>query len=92
MRDVQDMWNQMHIMGSFSMKKMYYELNIVEPKVPWSFLFYGNKARPKAQMIPWLVCHGKIVTKSRLHKFGMIDNVYCCVCANEETLNHMFWL
>lgn len=81
----------MHTMWKFSAKKMYIDMPVDEPKVPWNILFYYNKARPRAQMLLWLVCNAKVATKSRLHKLGMIDNAQCCFCAKEETLNHLIF-
>lgn len=49
---------------------------------------YGNLARPKAQLVLWLACHGRLATKDRLHRFGMIDNIQCCFCSQTKTLDH----
>lgn len=81
----------MHTEGKFSVKKMYINLNAEEPRVSWNCPFYCNKARPRAQMILWLVCHGKIDTKARLHGFGMVDNMQCCFCDKDDALNHLFF-
>lgn len=89
--DVQGLWNHMHTVGKLSMKKMYLKLNVDDPKVLWNCMFNGNKARPRAQMMLWLVCHGKLATKSRLYRLKLIDNMQCYFCDKEETLNHLLF-
>lgn len=42
-------------------------------------------------MTIWLACHGKLATKDRLHKFGMVENTKCCFCGKMEYINHLFF-
>ncbi|CAK8574064.1 unnamed protein product [Lathyrus sativus] len=39
----------------------------------------------------WLACHGRLATKDRLHKYGMIEDTECCFCEKNESLNHLFF-
>ncbi|XP_058771937.1 uncharacterized protein LOC131645486 [Vicia villosa] len=82
-----------NIMGwhNFNMSKVYRKLQDYGVKVDWKNLVYGNNARPRACFMLWLTCHEKLATKDRLHKFGMIDNRDCCFCAEEESINHLFF-
>lgn len=70
---------------------MYDELTKGEPKVSWRSLMYGNVARPRALIIMWLTCHGRLAVKNRLHSFGMMNDTYCCLCGQVENLNHLFF-
>lgn len=37
----------------------------------------------------WLACNGRLATKDRLIRFGMISNDSCCFCPQTETLQHL---
>lgn len=39
----------------------------------------------------WLACHGRLTTKDRLMKFGMIQDVKCEFYDANETLQHWFF-
>jgi hypothetical protein len=73
------------------MSRLYMRLHECGQQVDWKTLVYGNNARPRANFILWLACHGRLATKDRLLKYGMIDNNTCCFCTKEETLNHLFF-
>ena len=75
----------------FCMKEMYRKLCTDDPKVPWYNLLYHSLARPRALITLWLACHGRLSTKARLKKFGLIDNAECCFCQEEETQNHLLF-
>lgn len=65
-------WNNMLTLNKFRMNKMYRAISEDGDTVDWRSLFYHNAARPRAQFIAWLSCHGKLATKDRLLKFNMI--------------------
>lgn len=55
-------------------------------------IIQGNKTRPTAVQCLWLACHGKMATKARLKKFGMIDDSTCSLCKfYDEIMNHLFF-
>lgn len=70
---------------------MYLDLNTRGWKVPWRKLFYKNMARPRAQFTLWMTCHGRLATKNKLFKFGLLNNVSCCLCSNPEAIDHMLF-
>ncbi|XP_058749285.1 uncharacterized protein LOC131622277 [Vicia villosa] len=59
--------------------------------VPWKHLFNQNRARPRAKFILWLALWGRLGTKDRLEKIGIIHDKYCCFCLQYESLNHLFF-
>lgn len=61
-------WDQMMHKSKFNIKSMYLALRDADHKVTWMKLFYSNKARPRALMIMWLTCHGKLATKAKLYR------------------------
>ncbi|XP_074342078.1 uncharacterized protein LOC141679483 [Apium graveolens] len=39
----------------------------------------------------WLICHGRLNTLSRLHRFGIVDSQQCFLCiGGRETISHLF--
>lgn len=78
--------------NSFNMSQVYKALQCWDQKVEWRDLMYGNMATLRACFIMWLACQGKLSTKDRLFKFGMIDNTNCCFCSDEESINHIFFI
>lgn len=73
------------------MGKLYRKLQDCGQRKEWKNLLYGNTARPRANFILWLACHGRLSTKDRLCKYGMIDDKSCCFCSEEESMNHLFF-
>ena len=57
----------------------------------WNRLFCGNPARPRALMTLWQVCHGRLPTKDRLLRFGMLGDKICCFCEGPESHDHLFF-
>ncbi|KHN21002.1 hypothetical protein glysoja_009310, partial [Glycine soja] len=89
--DIQSIWDSMLEKNRFGMKEVYKSLCTNTSKVRWRNLFRGNTARPRALMTLWLACHGRLATKNRLKKFGMIEDSKCCFCPAEESINHLFY-
>ncbi|CAK8562475.1 unnamed protein product [Lathyrus sativus] len=77
--------------GKIKMSKMYMKLRERGQPVEWKTLVYGNNAKPRVNFILWLSFHGRLATKDRLLKYGMLDNSTYCFCTREETLNHLFF-
>jgi hypothetical protein len=79
------MWPEMMETQKFSMKKMYLAFHDQSQSVAWKTLFYGNMARPRALINLWIACNERLVTRDRLHQFGLIGNICCCFCTADET-------
>ncbi|CAK8534098.1 unnamed protein product [Lathyrus sativus] len=84
-------WNEMVQAGRFIGRRMYANLLPATPKVAWSRLILHNRARPRAIYTLWMTCHGKLATKVRLNRFGMVDNNQCVFCPAAETIDHLFF-
>ncbi|CAJ2661953.1 unnamed protein product [Trifolium pratense] len=82
-------WNNMK--GKIITRKVYQMLRVDYAVVGWRQTMYQNMARPRALFVFWLACHCRLATKDRLQKFGVIVNLKCCFCHNDETINHLFF-
>ncbi|XP_058741022.1 uncharacterized protein LOC131613364 [Vicia villosa] len=44
-------------------------------------------------MTMWLACHGRLATRQRLFRFGMVSDNRCCLCkSDEESINHLLFV
>ena len=78
--------------GKFSMKTLYLKMRCEgSNEVVWNRLFCGNPARPRALMTLWQACHGRLPTKDRLLRFGMLGDKICCFCEGPESHDHLFF-
>ncbi|XP_058774631.1 uncharacterized protein LOC131648916 [Vicia villosa] len=59
--------------------------------VDWKSLLIGNTTRRRAKIILWLACHGRLATKDRLMKIGVIKEENCKFCDDRETLQHLMF-
>ncbi|KAH1256923.1 putative ribonuclease H protein [Glycine max] len=85
-------WNNQMQRDKFSMKTMYNLLMDKSDRVPWRFLLNHNIARPQAIVNLWLTCQGRMATKDRLKRFGMIKENQCSLCKeSEESIGHLFF-
>ncbi|XP_058776968.1 uncharacterized protein LOC131651320 [Vicia villosa] len=73
------------------MRQVYNHLRAQDFQVPWFRIFCGNIARPRALITLWLACHGKLPTRSRLFRFGIVNYATCCFCSKEETIDHILF-
>lgn len=49
-------------------------------------------ARPRACICLWMLCLGRLATKGRLKRFGLIQETNCSLCHSvEEACNHFFF-
>ncbi|XP_058782890.1 uncharacterized protein LOC131657518 [Vicia villosa] len=87
-----DEWNRMLTENKFCKRIIYRKLLNNSQDVPWKRLFFDNAARPRAIFTLWMVCLGRIATKTRLMKFAILDNNSCVMCTGNEDLNHLFFL
>ncbi|KAH1264861.1 hypothetical protein GmHk_01G000690 [Glycine max] len=80
-RNMQNVWNEMLQSGRFIGRKVYGNLLPDTPNVVWAKLILHNRARPRAIFTLWMICHGNLATKARLHRFEMLNNNQCVFCA-----------
>ncbi|XP_058752400.1 uncharacterized protein LOC131625566 [Vicia villosa] len=85
-------WTKAEQRRNFSMRNMYIAMLQEDQDVVWKGLVQGNHARPRAVLMLWMLCHGKIATKDRLCRFGIITDRLCSMCkTDDETINHVFF-
>lgn len=77
--------------GTYNTAAMYKELRGEKSQVHWRKMFFNNYVRPIVKFTRWLNILGKIATKHRIQKYGvMTDNMYC-FCQDLETREHLFF-
>lgn len=84
-------WTTMSHLPRYVTQIMYKELQGDAAEVNWKILTLGSLAWPRAQLIAWLACHGRLATRERLQRFGLIDTSMCCFCTQIETLEHLMF-
>ncbi|KAL5162615.1 Transposon TX1 uncharacterized protein [Glycine soja] len=67
------------------------KLSDVSSRVPWRELFFSNLARPRAKFVFWTACHGRLATKVRMMKFGLLSDSKCNFCDHLETIDHLLF-
>ncbi|XP_074265050.1 uncharacterized protein LOC141587466 [Silene latifolia] len=61
-------------------------------KVPWAKFVWDSGALPKISFIGWLVMQGRLLTRERLKRMGIVMDDSCVLCANApETHTHLFF-
>lgn len=75
----------------FKGRQIYHLLQKDNLDVIWHNLVLHNKARPRAVFALWMVCHGKLPTRTRLHRWGMVSITNCVFCDHDETIDHVFF-
>ena len=58
-------------------------------KVNWRNIILGNKARPRMLFVAWMVCLGRLPTKDRLSRHGVITDGRCVLCGDKESIDHL---
>lgn len=84
-------WVKANQRGIYCTVSIYRETQGDRTEVPWKRIFFQNSARPRACFILWLAFLGRLPTKDRLVKMGLINDLSCCFCQQVETLQHMFF-
>ncbi|XP_058779495.1 uncharacterized protein LOC131653382 isoform X4 [Vicia villosa] len=77
--------NKLHL------KLLYLDLLATDVKPVWRHLMFGNFARPRSVFIFWLACNGRLATKERLKRFGLIQDDRRVFCLQQETIGHLFF-
>ncbi|XP_070040460.1 uncharacterized protein [Nicotiana tomentosiformis] len=76
----------------FSVKKMCILMRGDFPKVQWRKIVCNNLGSEKWIFILRLAAHGKLATKDRLMKWGVISGQECPLCLTQnESINHIFF-
>lgn len=76
----------------FASRKCYTVMIDDHSRIAWRHLFYRNYARPRASHTTWLACHGRLATKDRLCRFGLIQEKICSLCNEvDESHDHLFF-
>lgn len=93
LNQIQQLWDNMLCSQKFSIQKFYTILVEDDIKVPWRFLMKNNLVRPQTLITLWMLCHGRLPTKDRLIKFGLLQDSTCTLCTFDRLkLNIMFSL
>ncbi|XP_058726141.1 uncharacterized protein LOC131597461 [Vicia villosa] len=75
----------------FCMQHLYVKM-LGTDRVPWRYLIQNNSARPRAITITWMACHGRLGTKDRVSKIGLITDRVCSLCNTcDESLDHLMF-
>ncbi|KAI8569247.1 hypothetical protein RHMOL_Rhmol02G0263700 [Rhododendron molle] len=62
------------------------------PDVGWWPMVWYKKHVPRWSFILWLAILGRLSTKDRLHKWGIINDSFCVLCCGGvESPSHMFF-
>ncbi|XP_058758318.1 uncharacterized protein LOC131631539 [Vicia villosa] len=82
----------MVLKGKFKMMQVYNALIEDSNKVNWYHMMQHNIARPRANVIMWLVSQDRLPTKTRLKRFGLLQLTNCELCdEDEETMTHLMF-
>ncbi|XP_021848076.2 uncharacterized protein [Spinacia oleracea] len=76
----------------YSIKEMY-QLHLTQrDNVQWHRYVWNRLSIPKHRFILWLATQDKLKTRTRLHKFGVVDDCLCPICGSSpETVEHLFF-
>lgn len=77
--------------GVYKTLKMYQSLRGEKHHVLWKKVFYKSLARPRAQFQLRLAPTERMSTKTILQKFGIITDLMCAFCSEQETLDHLYF-
>ncbi|XP_074266664.1 uncharacterized protein LOC141589943 [Silene latifolia] len=76
----------------YSISLVYSWLSGSQVTVPWIPYVWNRLALPKVNFINWLFIQGRLLTKDRLAKFGVINDGICFLCGTmQETSLHLFF-
>lgn len=70
---------------------MYRELWGNKAPANWIKMMIDNHGSPIAKFILYLLLNGRLPTKDRLLNFRLIDNHNWCLCAMDESIDHLFF-
>ncbi|XP_021838846.2 uncharacterized protein [Spinacia oleracea] len=70
-----------------------YQLHLRQrDNVQWHRYVWNRLSTPKYRFILWLATQDKLKTRTRLQKFGVVDDCICPICGSSpETMEHLFF-
>ncbi|XP_075077307.1 uncharacterized protein LOC107763708 [Nicotiana tabacum] len=84
--------DEMISMDQFFINNIYCKLRGNVPKVAWRRLTCNNQSAPKWNFILLLTVHGRLYTRDKLKRWGVIHDATCPMCgAAEESISHLFY-
>lgn len=84
-------WQRINEGDKFPTRTIYKELMEKGHVVTWRKLVFSNGARPRALFHLWMVCMGRLYTKDRLARFGLVNDGLCVLCNRQESISHLFF-
>lgn len=84
-------WQTMIQGMKYQCKNIFIKLVEVGPVVQWKCIMYGNLTRAKSIHTTWMVFHGRLATKERLMKIGLLNNNLCVFCRDIKSVEHIFF-
>lgn len=77
--------------GEFSMKQTYNALSGTVEEVNWHHIVWFKNRIPRHSIICWLACLRRLKTRSKLHRWGILENPHCLLCDQGiEDEDHLF--
>ncbi|XP_026459010.1 uncharacterized protein LOC113359627 [Papaver somniferum] len=77
--------------GDFTVKHTYNALVGAGDKIFWKSLVWFKSHVPRHSFISWLGFHGRLKTKDKMVKWGLMQSAPCSLCENGiETIEHIF--
>lgn len=59
--------------------------------IPWTAGVWSRLRVPRYAFFSWLLCHDRVNTLARLARFGITNDVNCCLCVGGlENAHHLF--
>ncbi|XP_058734321.1 uncharacterized protein LOC131606051 [Vicia villosa] len=84
-------WEQAEVSDKFKTSDMYKAIMGDVNHVEWKKMIVDNYARPRTIFALWMTLKGRLPTKDRLCKFGILTENRCCFCQGEESIEHLFF-
>ncbi|XP_059301911.1 uncharacterized protein LOC132053828 [Lycium ferocissimum] len=79
-------------LSSFSIKSVYSQMRGVIPKVDWRRMVCNNQGAPKWLFILYIAVSRKLLTRTRLAKWGTVTDVKCFLCDREDKdIDHLLF-
>uniref|UniRef100_M1BIU6 Non-LTR reverse transcriptase n=1 Tax=Solanum tuberosum TaxID=4113 RepID=M1BIU6_SOLTU len=79
-------------MEKYSITEVYGKMRGDIEKVEWRKLVWANYGAPKWTFILYIALHRRLSTKDRMEKWGIITDVTCPLCQQEdEDIDHLFF-
>ncbi|XP_070025322.1 uncharacterized protein LOC142181854 [Nicotiana tabacum] len=83
---------ELNQMQSFTIQKMYKKFQGEYPKCSWRRLICNNYGAPRWSFILYLNLHGRLLTRDRVAKWSLVDDLSCPLCTSEpENAEHLLF-